>query len=113
MSEASIELSLDVAYKVHEEQRKNLPTNADISSLLITFAVNTKYGDKMPRTDSRTWAEIQDNLMDKPDSLHLSKPDFDWLYKVVTECDYGAGYSSWRRTFCDKLEEMKIQLSKS
>lgn len=104
-----VSIDLDQPYKTVEPDRVQFPQNKLISGFLIRHAVNTKWRDSMPRTDSRIWALIQDELYAEPGKLSLPKETFDWLFEQVSNCDYPASLSSWRWTFLNYLEILKMQ----
>jgi hypothetical protein len=102
----NILIDLDLPYKVDEINRRQFAHNKLISSYLIRHAVVTKWRESMPRTDSRIWALIQDELTAEPGKLDLPRTHFDWLFEVINNCDYPGAMSSWRWTLLNYLEEL-------
>lgn len=85
-----------------------LPTDIErpeiLTALLLRVAVDLRYGQKMPREDSRRWAAILDQLYAEPEELELSKADLDWLRETVKQADYAPAFASWRWTLERHLE---------
>lgn len=102
-------IKMDLPYKVHLEDRKqlNFKTDIDISNTLLRVAVNEKYKQGTPRNDSRIWAKIQEKLLDDQPTLILNSTQFDWLFDIINNFDYQPGLSSWRWVLIDHLEELK------
>ena len=100
-----VEFRLDLPYKMHPGDRDQFKKTCQVTAFLLRHAVNKKWTQEMPRTDSRIWAQIQDDLLDDPDSLLLSKNDFEWIKEIVSNCDYPASMSSWRWTLLRSLEK--------
>ena len=100
-------VDLTQSYKIRDADRQQFKEPKDVSAYLIRHAVNMKWAQTMPRTDSRIWAQIQDQLFEEPESLSLSPADFDWFFDLVSNCDYPAGVSSWRWVLVGYLEDLK------
>lgn len=99
-------INLDLPYKLNEADKVQFKENKFVSVTLIRQAISMKYRDTMPRTDSRIWALIQDELFAEPKKLSLSKTDFKWFFDLINSCDYPGLLSSWRWTFLNHLEEL-------
>ena len=95
-------------YKVNEIDRKNCPTDADVSCFLIEWAVRDQYPNGMPRTDSRFWARINRKLEDASDTLPLEELEFMWLYERMEKREViPVGISQWYWLFMEYLDSIK------
>lgn len=103
-------VKLDLPYKLNEADKSQFPKPELVSAWLIRQAIINKWRDSMPRTDSRIWALIQDELFAEPKNLSLSKSDFDWLFEVINNCDYPGTVSTWRWTLLKYLEDLNRSL---
>lgn len=104
-------VDLNQPYKVTEDERKQVAfkENKLVSSWMIRLAVNMRWPQSMPATESRIWLLIYDQLFAEPGKLSLSKTEFDWLLDVVENCDYQASVTSWRWTLVKYLQELNRQ----
>lgn len=103
-------VKLDLPYKLNEADKTQFPKPELVSAWLIRSAINMKFKDATPLTDSRICALVQDQLFSEPKNLSLSKSEFEWFFAIVSGCDYPGAISSWRMTLLKSLEELNRQL---
>lgn len=109
MKDGYFTIIANLPYRVHSLERSNemFKTDQKITCTLLRHAVNNKWAQNMPRTDSRIWGEIQDVLLEEPEFIELTKSQFEWLFDVINNYDFPAGLSSWRWTLVHHLEEVR------
>jgi len=79
----------------------------DISETLFRQAVNAKYGQGMPRTESRLWAQIMEQFDKREPTLTLPGDQFRFLHELTDRYDFPASFSRWRWLLLDEMERAK------
>lgn len=107
-----IHVNLDIPYKLKMVDRDGNPIivkNRDVSEGIIASAVNTNFPQSMPKTDSRIWAKLQEQLFEGADMLEVEETVFDWLYRQLDKWEPPAQFSSRYWAFMDELKKLKPQ----
>lgn len=106
-----MELNLVLPYKRLPKDEKGDETKAaDLTRIILTRCVDTKFQQKIPSSESRMWGRILDEFDEKKDTIEINEDQFDFLKKTVNETDLPPGLSSWLNLVRDHFDEMKKEM---
>lgn len=92
---------------------KTLPKDADAiqtTVALLRHAVNAKYPQGVPRSETRLWAKVEDALDEMPGSAEVTLDQFKFLREAVSGASWPAPWSRLAVTLLDAMDEMERSL---
>lgn len=114
------QFNLDLAFKIIKpEDRKNWPSNKNITEMMFRVLVQVRYPQGMNGTESDVWSDVMEKMAEataeesRTSTIDLDKSAILWLLGVVNWCRDNSKVpplmTSWVRTILDALEECKKQ----
>jgi hypothetical protein len=93
---------------------RTLPKDADevqTTVALLRHAVNSKYPQGVPRSETRLWAKIEDALDDRTSvSVDLTLDQFKFLREAVIAAQWPAPWSRLAVVLLDSMDELERSL---
>jgi len=82
-----------------------------VSIRIMQGLVAARY-PRMDAKDSRVWATFLDLFSDEPEEIEVTRPQFDWLYKIITAEDlqFDPAAAHWRVAFEDYIQDVRDAL---
>ena len=80
-----------------------------LSEFLINEAINKKYPQGMPRTESRLYSKVLDQFYAEKDEIEVDDPTFLLIKEALDGSQLPATFSSWKWSLLEHLEKSAIK----
>lgn len=86
----------------------DLKTAEELTRFMIVEAFNKKYAQGMPRTESRIYGKLLDQLYDENlAEIDVDEPTYNLVKDTLDQTALAAQFSSWKWTLLEHLEKAK------
>jgi hypothetical protein len=96
-----VQLPLKLDYKTLPKDANEVQTTV----ALLRHAVNSKYPQGVPRSETRLWAKIEDALDEMPGSVEVNLDQWKFLRDAVSGASWPAPWARLAVTLLDAMDE--------